>query len=249
MVVGRFSIVALTLVAGMFSGPGSNANAAVVLITGADSETGLLLATEYADRGWRVIATCADPEIASRLQSLADVYEGFSIEALNVLDHQQVDDLAEKLQKTQVDVLINNAELSPMMKSHELGNLEFSKFDDYMAMNVIATLKITESFVEHVAASDQKKIITITSADSSIMNVREAQDYFYRASKAAVNIVMVTMAPDLSQRGIVVGLIAPDSTGGGAGDTNTRNIVETIAMFTPETSGSFRRFDGLELAW
>ena len=249
MVVRRFATAILLIAISIQPGFTRNAIASVVLITGADSDIGLALAIEYVGRGWQVIATCVDPDAAQQLRSLGGRHPSLTIEALDLLDHQQIDRLAERYRQTPIDVLVNNAELAPLKSSPGLGQLEFANFDEYMAMNVIAPLKVTEAFVEHVAASEQKTIITITSADSSITDVKEAQDYFYRASKAAVNIVMVTMAPDLSQRGIVVGLIARPMVEGDSGNSMARKMLETISSYTPETSATFRRFDGRELAW
>lgn len=249
MVVRRFATTILLIAISIQPGFARKAIAPVALITGADSDIGLALASEYVGRGWQVIATCVDPDAAQQLRSLGGRHANLTIEALDPLDHQQIDRLAARYRQTPIDVLVNNAELAPLISSPGLGQLEFANFDEYMAMNVIAPLKVTEAFVEHVAASEQKTIITITSADSSITDVKEAQDYFYRASKAAVNIVMVTMAPDLSQRGIVVGLIARPMVEGDSGNSIARKMLETISSYTPETSATFRRFDGRELAW
>ena len=42
-----------------------------VLVTGANRGIGLQLATNYAERGWTVIATARKPEKATELQALA----------------------------------------------------------------------------------------------------------------------------------------------------------------------------------
>ncbi len=93
--------------------------------------------------------------------------------------------------------------------------------------------------------------MTITSIDSSLSNVSQAGDYFYRASKAAVNIIMVTMAPDLSQRGITIGLVAPlEQRSGQAGQgPQAHDIFATIEKFSVATSATLKRSDGQELAW
>jgi NADPH:quinone reductase-like Zn-dependent oxidoreductase len=42
----------------------------VALVTGANRGIGLALSTVLADKGWRVIATCRDPEHADELRAL-----------------------------------------------------------------------------------------------------------------------------------------------------------------------------------
>ena len=224
----------------------------VVLITGADSDIGVSLAEEYAEQGWRVIATCREPTTAATLQSLADGHATVTIETLDVRDHQQIDALAEKYADIAIDVLINNEELHPGNGKDSIGRLDFALFDSYTAINVTAPLKITESFIEHVAAGEHKIIVTITSVDSSLSGVHEPDDYFYRASKAAVNIVMVTMAPDLSQRGIAVGLIAPLAPAESSSQlmaAQAANMFVVISGFRGATSATLKSSDGNELAW
>ena len=47
-----------------------------VLISGANRGIGLEFAHQYADRGWRVIATCRKPDAAEELKKIADSYTG-----------------------------------------------------------------------------------------------------------------------------------------------------------------------------
>ncbi len=248
---GRRLITLLTLVALFQACTLTTADSPVVLITGADNGTGYALVKEYAEQGWRVIATCREPDTATALQSLVKQYANLALEPLDVRDLRQIDALADAYRGIAIDVLINNEELRADDAPGELGALDFEAFDSYTAVNVTAPLKITESFVEHVAASEHRKIMTITSIDSSLSNVSQAGDYFYRASKAAVNIIMVTMAPDLSQRGITIGLVAPleQRSGQGGRGPQAHDIFATIEKFSVATSATLKRSDGQELAW
>ena len=62
-----------------------------VLITGSNRGIGLRLATNYAERGWKVIATARKPKKADTLNELADKYPNVSVEYLDLLDHCQAD--------------------------------------------------------------------------------------------------------------------------------------------------------------
>ena len=68
-----------------------------VLITGANKGIGLELTRLYAADGWKVIATCRNPQDAADLQALAKDNPKVSIERLDVTDHARVDDLAKQL--------------------------------------------------------------------------------------------------------------------------------------------------------
>ena len=80
-----------------------------VLITGANRGLGLEFARQYAERGYRVIATARRPDEATDLRALADEYPQVSIDELDVTDFAQVDALAEKYAGQPIDILINNA--------------------------------------------------------------------------------------------------------------------------------------------
>ena len=77
-----------------------------VLITGASRGLGLEYARQYASDGWRVIATCRDPDNAMELASLEGEVE---IRALDIGDHEKILSLANSLSKESIDLLLNNA--------------------------------------------------------------------------------------------------------------------------------------------
>ena len=75
-----------------------------VLITGANRGLGLEFARQYAAEGWRVIATCRDPERADALHSL-----GAEVHQLEVTDRAAIAALAAKLAAERIDLMIANA--------------------------------------------------------------------------------------------------------------------------------------------
>jgi NADP-dependent 3-hydroxy acid dehydrogenase YdfG len=83
--------------------------AATVMITGANSGIGLEFATQYANKGWTVIATHRRAEAPKSLTDLASRFNKVRIESLDVTNVDQVRGLAAKLADVPVDILINNA--------------------------------------------------------------------------------------------------------------------------------------------
>jgi len=236
-----------------------------VLITGANRGIGFELARQYADRGWGVIATCRTPSEADALQGLAQDYSNLIIEQLDVTDFDEMDALAERYSGVPIDVLINNAGILGGNDRQKFGSFDYAAFNEVMAVNVIGPIRMVELFVDNVAASEQKKIMNISSAVGSVSMTFGGQN-FYRASKSALNMSMRTIAKELrrsevpGRNEIIVGLIHP----GVVATDFAKNV--PIPMISPEESakgvigvidgfadrrqsGDFMSYTGKELPW
>jgi len=223
-----------------------------VLITGANRGIGLELAKQYAGDGWSVIATARDPKNADGLTALKGEIR---VEALEVTDAKQVAALAKALKGTAIDVLLNNA---GMLTGYEsFGETDAESWLQTLHVNSIAPLKLTEALIEHVAASQQKKVASITSGMGSIGSHASSGAYAYRSSKAALNMVMVTAANELRARGISVAVISPGwvkTDMGGANATlsvkeSAAGIRKVIDKLNVGISGQFFNYSGENLPW
>lgn len=209
-----------------------------VLVTGANRGIGLALARNYAERGWTVIATARKPEKADDLNALAASNDRVTVERMDLLDHAGIDALAEKLRDVPIDVLLNNAAILGDPDKQLFGSFDYDTLETVVAVNVTGTLKMAEAFAEHVAASDQKKIVGITSAQGSIELLRENRIPFYKLSKTALNMGYSSVAKSVKKKGITVALVSP-----GAVDTQMMNtalkstgIKRASFLITPEQS-------------
>lgn len=225
-----------------------------VLITGANRGVGLEFVKQYCADGWRVIACCRNPDKALELQKLQKQFSTLSIHPLEVTDEQQIQALTQELKNTPIDLLINNAGV--FGDSHiKFGQNTVETLQNVFTINAIAPLKISEAFVENVAKSQLKKIVTISSVMGSISEKAYGGAYAYSASKAAVNMLMRIAAIELEPRGIKVLLLDPGWVKTAMGGPDARISTETsvtgmrqvIAQFT-ETS-TFLSYDGTCIAW
>ena len=192
-----------------------------VLITGSNRGIGLSLAENYAEQGWNVIATCRKPDKAADLISLKEKYDNVNIEQLDVTSQKQINALAEKYKGIPIDVLLNNAGILGDIKDQVFGALNEETFEQVFAVNTLAPLKVSEAFVEHVSLSEQKKIISMTSGLGSMqITANQSYFYFYRMSKAALNMAVVAMNASLRNQGIISALIAP-------GQVDTKLLAES----------------------
>lgn len=192
-----------------------------VLITGSNRGIGLSLAENYAEQGWNVIATCRKPDKATDLISLKGEYDNVNIEQLDVTSQKQINALAEKYKGIPIDVLLNNAGILGDIRDQVFGALNEETFEQVFAVNTLAPLKVSEAFVEHVSLSEQKKIVSMTSGLGSMqITANQSYFYFYRMSKAALNMAVVAMNASLRNQGIISALIAP-------GQVDTKLLAES----------------------
>jgi NAD(P)-dependent dehydrogenase (short-subunit alcohol dehydrogenase family) len=236
-----------------------------VLITGANRGIGLELARNYAQQDWQVYATARRPEEADDLQTIAARHPKLRIEQLDVLDHKMIDALAKKLGGQAIDVLLNNAAILGEPDDQKFGVRDYELLNRIMATNVTGPLKMTEAFVEHVARSDQKRIVAITSAQGSITTLRSSSIVFYNMSKAALNMGMRSNAFELKPRGITVALISPGAVDTGmmqlaleragvkfpllAPADSAAMVIDVISKYEFERTGTFLSHEGTVIPW
>jgi len=251
------SVVVATLITLM--NPVQAQNPPTVLITGANRGIGLELARQYAARDWRVIATARRPAQAGELTALAAAHPRVAIEPLDVTDAAAIATLAAKYAGQPIDVLINNAGIAGSRAGQGLGTLDYDLYRQVLETNVVAPMRVTEALLANVAASAQKKIVTISSSEGSISGVDAPRGYWYRSSKAAVNMLMRNLAFDVRKRGISVALVNP-----GPVDTDmmkgvpmplqrpadaVAKVIAIIDRVTLDTTGRFWDYEGGELPW
>jgi NAD(P)-dependent dehydrogenase (short-subunit alcohol dehydrogenase family) len=183
-----------------------------VLVTGANRGLGFEFTRQYAALGWTVIATARSPEEAEELQALAASNDNILIEQLDVTDFAQIDALAEKYRNQPLDVLLNNAGISGSPSPKQLfQRLDYSLFDAYMHTNALGPLKMSEAFLPHLRAGQHKRLVTMSSLGGSFAarDKMAPGTMLYRASKSALNMLMVNVAEAVRKYDITVVLLNP----------------------------------------
>ncbi len=225
-----------------------------VLITGANRGLGLEFCKQYAADGWNVLACCRNPTTANDLQSVRNAYSNVQLFALDVGHFDQIDALALQLKNQPIDVLINNAGVYP---HSTFGDTNYDEWAQAFKVNAMASLKMAEAFVAHIASSQLKKFATLSSKMGSIDDNTSGESYAYRSSKTAVNMVMKSLSIDLKPYGISVVTLHPGwvqtDMGGANGLINTHTSVaglrDVINRLNLENTGKFIAFDGKVIAW
>jgi NAD(P)-dependent dehydrogenase (short-subunit alcohol dehydrogenase family) len=234
-----------------------------ILITGANRGLGLEFTRQYAADNWDVIACCRTPESADELNAMAAENSNITVEKLDVADFDAIEALHKKYQDQPLDILLNNAGIIgpiPIDKNitrQHFGQMEYDIWEDVMRVNCYAPMKMTETFMGNVGASEHKKIINISSSVGSIAEMA-IPGVAYASSKTALNRAMTIAANELKSKGIIVGLFCP-------GYVKTRmdafgyamvEIEESVSLLRPmiaaltiEDTGSFRGHDGRTIGW
>lgn len=225
-----------------------------VLITGANRGIGFALARYYAQCGWRVLATCRNPADAGDLTALRNRHgNAIRIEALDVEDLRQIAQLSEAITDENLDVLINNAGVT----SVGLADLSYDGWEKCMRVNAYAILAMARTFLDQVARSERRIMVTISSQMGSIAGTDTGMRYSYRASKAAANMIMRTLSRDLAGRGVICVALHPGWVRTAIGGVRAPltpadsaiRLKVLIDGLTLSESGGFFALDGTAIPW
>ena len=251
-------------------------SAETVLITGANSGIGLEFTSEYAARGWKVIATHRRSYVPDTLAKVKARFNNVQIEHMDVTKQDDIKALALKLKDVPIDVLINNAgvyndrskcrteDCPGDWSNQNFGELKYSLFDTIMAVNVKGPLMVSEAFLDNVRASEQKKIVSISSTNGSLTEQLPGSGaIFYRASKAALNRAMQLVASKEKEQGVIVVLLHPGAVlterqaylarykdmGMVEMPFTVKHMIKTIDKITIQDTGRFMLYDGTTVPW
>ncbi len=227
-----------------------------VVISGANRGLGLEFAKQYAEEGARVFAGARDPKTANELNQAAERREGrLMVHALDVAEDASVKAFAKAVGKAPVDILIANAGVYGSDRQHRLGEIDHHEMLETFSINALGALRLADALIGNLKTA-KGKFIAITSGMGSIDDASGGY-YAYRASKAALNMIMHALANDLRGAGIVCVPLSPgwaktDMGGRSAPQEvapTVREMRKRIAGYTLNDSGRFWNWDGRELAW
>lgn len=181
----------------------------VVLVTGGSRGLGAAISRAFAEQGADVIIASRNAESCERLAD--EIVKEFGVRAVGIGAHMgrwdEIDRLVEAAyaQFGKVDVLVNNAGMSPISDS----SLETPEalFDKVVAVNFKGPFRMTALIGSRMNAGDGGSIINI----SSIGAIRPQPEYApYSGAKAALNAVTIAHAFEFAPK-VRVNAILPGS--------------------------------------
>ena len=225
-IMRKIAICILMLLTGLVVSLGAIAADEVqrtVLITGANRGIGYEFVKQYSDKGYRVIATCRNPDRADELKTFSDEHDNVIIERLDLVDLEGIDALAAKYEGQPVDVLVNNAALMRGPdEGQTFGSMDYEEFDTFFAINVKGPLKVTEAFWPHVKASEEKMIASLTTSQGR-QGIPIDGFAYYKSSKAAIDNLYIDIGRRGRKDGIKVVTLIPGRVPT-HGETNTKGM-------------------------
>jgi len=179
---------------------------ASVLITGANRGIGRAIATEFAGRGHRVIATARDPRTLDDL----DVNQRL---ALDVTDDESV--TAAVAAAGDVDIVVSNSgaifyaavEATPLAELQRLFNL-----------NTVGALRVAQAVLPQMRARRSGKLMFMSSVLGRVVLPPSAA---YAASKWALEALVEGLTIEVKPFGIQAALLEPATVSSGALDDVT----------------------------
>lgn len=226
-----------------------------VLITGANRGIGLALAKHAVERGWSVIGTARDPGKAADLKAI----DGVRVERLDADSDESCKALAASLKGTHIDILINNAGVSPD-HSKDLASFDPEAYLACLRTNSVGPLLVTRALLPNVEASERKLVVQISSIMGSLANAADqgwTGNLAYHSSKSALNMANTLIANQLKDRGVACvavhpGWVRTDMGGPNAKlttDESASSILDTVDALGIGNAGAFLNYDGEPLAW
>ena len=157
-----------------------------LLLIGASRGLGFALAAEYLERGWRVVATERDGA-TSKLSDLVRAAEGrLEIENVDIVYPDQVAALRARLVSRKFDMLFVNAGIGVRETIADVSTDEFIRVIVTNALSPMRVVEILQDLVLPIGT-----IGIMSSGQGSITNNENGNYEVYRASKAALNMLML----------------------------------------------------------
>ena len=168
----------------------------VAVVTGGSRGLGLAMATAFAQAGADVVVASRKLDACERAAEAITGLTGRTVVpvACHVGRWSDLDALVEASYAAfdQVDVLVNNAGMSPLYPS--LGEITEELFDKVIAVNFKAPFRLSALFGERMKAAGRGSIINISSVAAVRPGPRELP---YAGAKAALNAITAGFAQAL----------------------------------------------------
>ena len=225
-----------------------------VLLIGASRGLGFAMVEEYLKRGWRVIATGRESSTEKLRQLSASAEGALEVEAVDITLAGQIAALLSRLKDRQLDVLFVNAGVKND-DGETIADVSTEEFVRVMVTNALSPMRIVEAFQHLVRPTGT--IGVMSSGQGSLTNNTNGNYEVYRASKAALNMLMRSFAARHQDDPKTLLLMAPgwvrtDMGGPGARlsiEESIPNLLSTIEAYEGRSGLHYLDYLGRVVPW
>lgn len=219
------------------------------LITGSNRGIGLELVKQLNTKGYEITCLCRSKN--PQLNELASQV----ISGINLQNYQDIQRAKINCKAKYFDIIINNAAIFKNESIQQLDSTAVSQIKDQFITNSLAPLMVIHHFLDTLKKGS--KIVLMTSRMGSIADNSSGGRYGYRMSKAALNAAGKSLALDLKDKGVAVGIFHPgwvqtDMTGYSGYLTASESaelLCQRIDALSMNNSGEFFHSNGDSLPW
>jgi len=163
------------------------------LIVGASRGLGLAIAQELTKRNWNVMGTVREGK-RTKLHELSEISEGkLQLAYLDMTVPSQIEELKLSLGARSLDLLFVNAGIGNSKGMQEtIGEISTEEFVRVMVTNALSPMRILERLIENVRPGGVVGVMS--SGQGSVADNENGGNDTYRASKAALNMIMRSFA-------------------------------------------------------
>jgi len=231
-----------------------------IMITGASRGIGFELVKQYStEPEIKILACCRNPKNAKALTELHNKKGNIFVYPLDVSDKSNITQLAERLESSSIDILINNAGIYRAHKSIAM-DVDVKGWIDIFMTNTIGHYLVSQAFAKQLASNKSKRklIVNISSRLGSMTLNDVGNEYMYRSSKAGLNAITKSMSIDFMKEFAITvislhpGWVRTDMAGPKATldvAESVTTIRKTLASISQKDNGKFINYDGTPLEW
>jgi NAD(P)-dependent dehydrogenase (short-subunit alcohol dehydrogenase family) len=224
-----------------------------VLVTGANRGIGAELVRRHRARGDAVVALVRDADRVGRAPWAGDPHVRVVAQPLDAPD--LVPALRAALDGEVLDRVVANAGVLGAWTS--LDALDLADVRHTFDVNVLGVLGVVQAALPALRRAPTRQLVAISSGMGSIAGNVEGGAHGYRVSKAALNMLVRTIARDLAPEGFTCvamnpGWVQTDMGGAGAPvpvEVSVGNMLARLDRLTRADSGAFLDHEGGTLPW
>jgi NAD(P)-dependent dehydrogenase (short-subunit alcohol dehydrogenase family) len=244
----------------------------IALVTGAGSGIGLALVQRMLidETVTTIFAGCRDLKKASALRRLAAENPRLYTVELDVTDDDSIREATRSIREAgKLDLVINTAgilhEPDGMQPEKRLSDLDFDDMLLAFDVNALGTMRLALKLQSLLQASRMPKFVSLSARVGSISDNRLGGWYTYRASKAALNMLLRTLAiewrramPTITCAALHPGTVATPLSAPFTSQNKPEvfspheaadHLLSVIDQLGPDDNGGFFAWDGSEIPW